>query len=405
MLASPFSARAFFRDPLGFVRGHADLGPVRLAAGPSRFVLLREPEAIWRILVTDADSFQQGKWKRRARRFVGPTLNTLDGAEHRRRRLLLQPAFDRRCLAAFAPAIVARADRAQARWEDGARLVLRDELDPLALAMVGEALLSTDLEPQAAGLAKALRTVVASVPRLTPPLPGTSGAKALADVQRALDRVIEERRNGDLVSTLLASGLSEALVRGELTSFLLATVDEPTSALETAWYLLGRARRAEKRLHVELDSVLEDRPVTLDDEERLPYLGAVILESLRLFPPARYVDRCPAHEISVDGASLPAGVNVLLSPLVTHRDPSVWERPDEFMPERWLGDKSRRPSKRGAYVPFGAGAHTCIGEPLARMIMTLSFATIARRWRLRVDESTPAPAPRVPPLVVTLEKR
>src|SRR5438270_5992333 len=122
---SPLSARAFFRAPLGYVAAHgADGATMRLAAGPRRFELVRDPQEAWRVLVTDAAAFGPGKWKRRARRFLGDTLNTLDGEEHRRRRIALQPALDRRRIARFKPAIAARAERFQAGWQDGARLRL-----------------------------------------------------------------------------------------------------------------------------------------------------------------------------------------------------------------------------------------------------------------------------------------
>jgi cytochrome P450 len=380
------SARSFFRDPVGYVRAHGQDGAVvRFTAGPTRFVLVRDPQEIWRVLVTDADSYRPGKWKRRARRFLGDTLNTLAGEEHRRRRLLLQPALDRRRIARFERSIAARVERAQASWEDGARIRIRDELERLSLGAADEALLSAELEPE---LATALATVMAGVPRLTPPLPGTRPGRALRQVQETVSALVADRRRfggaeDDLLSALLGSGLPDRIVRGEVIAFLLAAVDEPPSALEAAWYLLGRNSAAERRLHAELD------------EGRLDYLDAVVRETLRLFPPARHIDRCPVSN---------ARVNVIVSPLVTHREPRLYESPSAFVPERWLETTpDERP--RGAYLPFGAGAHACIGEPLARVITRQALAGIGRRWRLRVDADAPAPGPRAPRLVVTLERR
>ena len=100
------SARAFFRDPVAYVREQGrGLAPLRFAAWPSRFVLIRDPDTLWRVLVTDATSYEPGKWKRRARRFFGATLNTLAGPAHRERRLLLTPPLDRRRVRGFAPAV------------------------------------------------------------------------------------------------------------------------------------------------------------------------------------------------------------------------------------------------------------------------------------------------------------
>jgi len=380
VVRSLFSARSFFRDPVGYVSAHGEDGaPLRLAAGPSRFVLVRDPQAVWRVLVTDADSFRPGKWKRRARRFVGNTLNTLDGEQHRRRRLLLQPSLDRRRIARFTPSIAARVEEAQRGWRDGARLRLRDELDRLSLAVAGEVLLSAELDP---GLATSLAVVMAGVPCFTPPLPGTRAARALARVESAVTGLVAAGgSDDDLLSALLRDGLPERTVRGEVIAFLLAAVDEPPSALEAAWYLLGRNPDARERLEAELDVGKRD------------YLDAVLRETLRLFPPARHIDRCPVGN---------GRTNVVVSPLVTHHDPRLYERPSEFVAERWLR-RDERP--RGAYLPFGAGAHACIGEPLARAIMTETLDGIARRWRLHVDPDAPVPGSRAPRLEVTLERR
>jgi cyclooctat-9-en-7-ol 5-monooxygenase len=384
VIRSLFSARSFFRDPIGYVSAQGDDGaPLPLAAGPSRFVLVRDPQAVWRILVTDADSFRPGKWKRRARRFVGDTLNTLDGEEHRRRRVLLQPSLDRRRIARFAPAIAAQVEGAQRGWREGARLRFRDELDRLSLPVAAEVLLSAELDRE---LATSLGVVMAGVPRFTPPLPGTRAARALARVESAVAALVAERRGSrgsedDLLSALLRSGLPEETVRGEVIAFLLAAVDEPPSALEAAWYLLGRHPDVRERLEAELD------------EGKREYVDAVLRETLRLFPPARYIDRCPVGN---------GRTNVVVSPLVTHRDPRLYERPSEFVPERWLVMDER---PRGAYLPFGAGRHACIGEPLARAIMTETMTGVARRWRLHVDPDAPAPGPRAARLEVTLERR
>ena len=383
-MAPLLSARAFFRDPVGYVRVHAEDGAaLPLAAGPSRFLLIRDPHEVWRVLVTDSASFRPGKWKRRARRFLGVTLNTLDGDEHRRRRLLLQPALDRRRIARFEPATAARVERMQAAWEDGSRLRLRDELERLSLAVAGEALLSAELDP---GLASALATVMTSVPRLTPPLRGTRHARALREVESAVAALVAARRRGagredDLLAALLGSGLPDETARGEVIAFLLAAVDEPPSGLEAAWYLLGRSPATEERLRAELAAGGRE------------YVDAVLRETLRLFPPARHIDRCPVGN---------GRLNVLVSPLVIHYEPSLYDSPSEFVPERWLRQDER---PRGAYFPFGAGAHACIGEPLARAIMTQALARIVPRWRLRLDPDAVPPAPRAPRLVVTLERR
>jgi cytochrome P450 len=387
----PFlTARAFFRDPLGYVRGAGGDGIVRFAAPGGRYVLVRDPDAIWRVLVSEGDVFRPGKWKRRARRFVGDTLNTLHGEQHRERRMLLQPSVARRRVQQFAPGMAERAERAVGSWPDGGCVTLRDELDPLCLAMAGDVLLSRDLAPEAPALTAALRAIMAAAPRLTPPVAGTRQGAALTEMNRRIAVWVAERRESgghgdDLLGVLLAGGLAGEVVRGEILAFLLAAVDEPPSGLEAAAWLLGRHPAEQEGL---------------GDEQRL---DAVIRESLRLFPPARHIDRVPAGDVTIAGCPVAAGTNVVVSPFVTHHDPRLYDDPGAFAPRRWAeGDRGHR---RGAYVPFGAGVHTCIGEPLAREVMRATLAAITRRWRLHVDPGAPAPVPGAPRLVVSLEAR
>jgi cytochrome P450 len=86
----------------------------------------------------------------------------------------------------------------------------------------------------------------------------------------------------------------------------------------------------------ELDEVLVGRRVTQADVASLPLLGAVLKESLRLFPPAWTIERRAEQSDEIDGHVLPAGSTVLLSPYLTHRHPEFWDNPEGFDPDRWL---------------------------------------------------------------------
>ena len=90
-------------------------------------------------------------------------------------------------------------------------------------------------------------------------------------------------------------------------------------------------------MRAEIAAAVGDRPVEMADLPRLPLLGQVVAETLRLYPPAWVFDRSPLHDIVVGGYSIPRGANVLLSPWVVHRDPRLWEAPDEFRPQRFAG--------------------------------------------------------------------
>ena len=111
----------------------------------------------------------------------------------------------------------------------------------------------------------------------------------------------------------------------------------------------------------------------------------VVKETLRLYPPIGRIGRRPVGVVKLDRLVLPGNAAVSLSPFVTQRDSRRFVEPDSFQPERW-SEEADRP--RFAWFPFGAGPRSCIGEHFARMVLALTVATIAQRWRLRAVSPT-----------------
>jgi cytochrome P450 len=409
---------AFRRDPLAFLLSRDDgTDLIRFRAGPTEFTLLKSPDTIHRVLVTDAALYGEGKWTLRGERVMRDCLITREGAPHQKRRALLQPGFDRRRLADKAPHMVASAERTAERWRDGATVEARAEMSRLALTAAGEALFSLDLDPDADALVPALTTMLDEIPRPGLPWPG---GRRLAAARKVVDdtvaRAVAQRRTtntnvDDVLSLLLAERengdglLTDADVADEIVSLLIAAVDTTPETLAWTWYLLARHSEIEARVHDELEAVLDNRPPTPDDVARLEYLELVVTEVLRLYPPVHFIDRRPLDDVELDGRRIRAGSFLLISPLLTHRDPRFYDDPAAFRPERWTREeRARRP--RFAYLPFGGGPHTCIGMTLARMELSIAIATLAPRWRLlRAPGAAADPTPRATTFPMRLARR
>jgi cytochrome P450 len=126
---------------------------------------------------------------------------------------------------------------------------------------------------------------------------------------------------------------------------------------------------------------LGGRSAEFADLANLPYNRMIVDEALRLYPPAWVLSRTPLVDDVVGDYRIPKGVNVFLSPFITHRHPDFWENPEGFDPERFGPARSAgRP--RYAYFPFGGGPRMCIGNNFALMEAQLILATIAQRYRL-----------------------
>ena len=239
-------------------------------------------------------------------------------------------------------------------------------------------------------------------PLIPPPRVPTPGNLRLAGALRTLDdsvrRMVGERveavrgvppedQPADLLGMLLAAHddhdqpFTSAELRDEVVTLIVAGHETVASALTWTWHLLAGAPEVERRLHAEVDSVLAGRTPSLADVGSLPYTRAVLDEALRLYPPAWLVSRRASEDDELLGHPVAAGTLVFLSPWVLHRHPQVWDRPDEFDPDRFLGSAGAD-IDRFAYVPFGAGPNLCIGRDFALLEGVLVVAAIASRYRL-----------------------
>ena len=215
--------------------------------------------------------------------------------------------------------------------------------------------------------------------------------------------------------------MSDTQVRDELMTMLVA--GQETSAIAMAWCaaLLAHHPAAGAAAAAEVDALLGGpgggaRPPAPGDVGALPYLEAVLLEGLRLLPPAYMVGRCAAGGAAGfgDSFSLPPGTTLLVSPWLLHRSPAAWDRPREFWPERWLplliGAPPTGPGglrcgaalaglgANGAYAPFGAGPRVCVGASFAMMegVLALAAALSAVRFEpVEQGAAFPAAAARI----------
>jgi cytochrome P450 len=413
------------RDPLAFFSGlareYGDVAGIRMAG--ERLFLVNHPQHVKDVLVTHQRNFRKGRGLERAKRLLGEGLLTSEGAVHLRQRRLLQPAFHKDRIAAYAQVMTTYADRIQARWQDGVTLDVAEEMMRLTLSIVGKTLFDADVASHAASVGAALKDVLDSFWLTMLPMIDVlehlplklfrKSRNARADLDRIIYRMIAERRanpsdRGDLLSMLLLAqdeegdgqGMSDEQVRDEAMTIFLAGHETTANALSWTWYLLGSAPDLERRLHEEVDRVLGGRVPVLADLPRLTFVEQVITESMRLYPPAWIIGRRAIEDYPVDRYVIPARSVVVVSPYLVHRDARFFAEPERFNPDRWTPDfKAALPPF--AYFPFGGGARRCIGESFAWMELILVMATLAQHWRFSIVPGHPV----IPQPVVTLRMK
>jgi cytochrome P450 len=204
--------------------------------------------------------------------------------------------------------------------------------------------------------------------------------------------------------------MSEKQLRDEVMTFLLAGQETSTNLLSWIWYLLAQHPEVDERLLTELGAVLSGRAPTVGDVPGLRYTEMVVLETMRLYPPAWAMSREAIQECEIGGYLVVPGTLLLISQWVLHRDPRYFPDPERFRPDRWSDGLAQR-LPRFAYFPFGGGPRLCIAQPFVMLEAVLVLATIAQQFRLTLvpgRQATPAPAMTLRPkdgVHVTLHRR
>lgn len=400
--------RQFLADPLGFaMRRIAEYGDVvHSMVGGAHEYLIANPEMIREILVRQSSIFIKGanytSEKGGLARFMGQGLVTSNGDVWRRQRRLVAPAFHTQRIAAYADTMVSYAVERMETWHDGARLDVDEEMMLLTLMIVGRTLFDADASTTVNQVKKAVAVVQKAsntatlLPHWIPTPLRIRSHFANETLNKIVYAFIRERRlsgedAGDLLSMLLlsedeeGSRMTDKQVRDEAVTLFLAGHETTANALNWTWWLLAQYPQVEARLHAELDGVLPGRPPALEDLRRLPYTEMVIKESMRLMPPVWSIGRVASQDTEALGYAFPKKTRVNILIYGVHRHPDIWERPDEFIPERW-GEESIRELPKYAYMPFGGGPRICIGSSFATMEANLLLATIARRYQMRLIE-------------------
>jgi cytochrome P450 len=399
------------RNPMEFWSGIANryggIARVPLMKGRVAY-LVSDPTLLYELLVTNRHKYRKNIRYRAAVELFGAGLLLNEGDAWKRQRLLSQTAFKPDYIAAQAPWMVELTTRFLDGWRtDAAERRVRDVVDDflqLSQLVAGYYLMGPGFELIAERFCRAAVAIKDAWP--TPPrnvlrllLRRSDGWTAeLAAAVREIDAciaeylAIERRRDfaGAGLMKLLVDGsraqgdeFDDRSLRDQLLSLFFA--GHETSAMSLSWthYLLDGHPEARTKLRAEVDRVLEGRPPTMADIDRLVYTEQVVNEALRLYSPIHSISRVALEDDTIGGYRIPAGATIYVSLYATHRLATLWPDPDRFDPERFTAANiERRP--RFAFIPFAAGHRNCIGASMAIVELKIAVAMIAQRYELSV---------------------
>lgn len=375
-----------------------DLGMIRL--GPLRAVVVSNARLAREVLTERHHEFSRVPLSGMdgLRALFGEGMLVSDGERHAAMRKRVMSVFSRKRILASAGVVASEVEAWQARLSEGQELDLYAETDRLTrriarrtlFGMSGSAELDDALEQ---ALTESARFAMAELMRLVPlpgwiPSPHNVGFRRVVRTldERILTMVQRRRANpgegDDALSVLVneaARGLTDRELRDDLMSLFVAGNEATSSALFWCLHHLAIDRELAERLSAETNAAPASAAPDAGLESARPFATATFRESLRLYPAAHVILRRTARELELDGARVPKDVMVMLNGFMIHRDPSVYDEPNQFRPARFIENAGALSTSH--FFPFGAGPRTCIGNHFAMLEGPLSLAIIHRALR------------------------
>jgi cytochrome P450 len=389
-------------DVLGLLRESTrDYGDVvRFRVGPLVMHLVNHPDHVSHVMIRNRANYDKASRSSECLGLIcGESLLTSNGAVWQQQRRTIQPMFHRAAVAGFIDSIAACTRAMLVSWETRARhaepVDAASEMMKLTFRIVGRCLFGTELEQEARAVEGAMHILVTHTYNrwrsiLNPPAHWRTPAnlrfrKALAEVDEIIVKLIDRhRRNPPEIPNLLTmliggrdaetgASLSDAEIRNEVITFLLAGHETTANALSWALYFLCEHPQHAAAIREEAQQICGGRHPEMSDFPQLAKTLHFFEETLRLCPPIWAMERHVIADDEIAGYHIPKNSGVIISPYVLHRHPDFWERPDSFDPDRFI--KRDHPS----YYPFGAGPRFCIGSEFAlaeaRVILPVILAT------------------------------
>ncbi len=396
----------YLRDPVGVVLAVRPLGDLAAVAdGDASFVCVFGEENVRQVLSDhatfrhDEDLIKAKPGSSMARLKTG--IVGINGDLHRRHRRHLTPPFRASAMAAYAEQIVELTAQAVDRWPTSGTVDVDELTADLALRVALRCFFGLDVSdgvPLLGGVAAAWMASLSAplsilVPLDLPGLPYRRTRRYTDEAVEQLDALIEQKRTEppgtDALSQLVHDESPDRLEGDELIAAASAyfVAGHETTAKTLLWtlFLLDQHPAELDAVLDELSAVLGGQPPTPDDLPRLIQLDRVVKESMRVLTAVPLLFfRVPDRDVTVGGRRIPARSNLVISPLMEHRNPELFPEPLRFRPERWA---TVEPGLY-QYLPFGAGPRVCIGAAFATQSIRLMLAMILQRRRFHGIEGT-----------------
>jgi sterol 14-demethylase len=397
-------------DPIGLMRRVreecGDVGQFRLA--DKEVVLLTGARANEFFFRAPEEELDQAE----AYPFMTPIFGEgviFDAPPERRREMLHNQALRDKFMRGHAATIAAEVEQMVAGWDVRGEIDLLDWFAELTIYTSSACLIGRkfrdQLDRRFAALYHDLEQGTDAIAYVDPYAPIESFARrdaarlGLVDLVRG---IMEGRLGGpaptdddrDLLDVLMSIAGEEGRPRfsaDEVTGIFISMMfaGHHTTSGTAAWTLIEMLRHPDVLAEVtaELDDLYRDgAEVSYQALREIPRLEASVKEALRLHPPLILLLRVAKTDLEVEGYRIPAGKLVGASIAVSNRTTGDFDRPDDFVPGRYLEPRHDDLDNPWTWIPFGAGRHRCVGAAFAQMQLKAIFSVLLREWAFELAQ-------------------
>ncbi|KAL7592538.1 hypothetical protein Lser_V15G31720 [Lactuca serriola] len=226
------------------------------------------------------------------------------------------------------------------------------------------------------------------------------GKKLLTIIDRIVDQRLQSRlsssslTNNDVLDSLLnlvhqeESMFSREDMRHLFLALFIAGTDTTSSTLEWAMTELIRNPEKMNSARLEITKLMQNKKENIQEKDisQLPYLQALIKETLRLHPPAPFlVPHQAINNVEVQGYIVPKNAQIFCNVWAMGRDPNIWSDPETFMPERFLEVNIDYKGQDYEFIPFGAGRRICPGLNIAHRMLHILLGSLIHKFDWKLD--------------------
>ena len=370
----------------------------------AKVVHLFSPEANEFVLLDREKNFSSRlAWNMSLKDLFPNGLMLRDGEDHRFHRRLMGAPFKSSALELYVrdmnPDIAAAVDD----WQHHEQFLFYPAIKQLTLDLASKIFIGETLTDDADQINQAFVDLVAAALVIVRyPIFGNKyqrGLKGRALLEEYFSSRIEaKRQSGD--SDMFAeisraqsedgSGFSDQDIVDHMIFLMMAAHDTTTSSLSTVCYALAKNPEWQDKIRVEINAV-DGEKLLYQDMPEFDAAGLVLKEALRLYPPLPIIPRKALNDCEFDGYQIKEGDMVNISPSFTHRLPGIWSNPNVFDPERFNPERAEDRQHKHAWVPFGGGAHKCLGIKFAELQVKLVLFHVLKKYQIEIADDYEMP--------------